>query len=252
MKKAFTIAVILGFIFGFSLIPLLAQDDQAQKAAEGKKILEKSIAAMGGRDRLAKVGDMQTTAELKIIPMDLTATRITYTKGFTKIRLETKVMGMNTVMAYDGKTGWILSPQTGSAMDMPEPLLEELQRSIIGNEGLINPDKYGITVTSEGRKTVEGKECNVLKQTYKDGVVNTIYVDSQTNLPFKTIAPSLNEMLQKVETEATITDYRDVEGMKVPFAIKVIQSGQEYATITMTEYKFHLALEDSLFNRPAN
>ena len=61
---------------------------------------------------------------------------------------------------------------------------------------------------------------------------------------------SLDESLKKVETEIIYLDYRVVEGMKVPFFVHVIQSGQDYIDIRMTEYKYNTGLEDSLFERP--
>ncbi len=250
MKRSFTVAVILGLWVCLTIVPVWAQEDQAQKIAEGNKILGKMLDAMGGKDLLSKSGDSKVTAELKIIPMGLTLTRISYTKGTTKVRLEMKIMGTDTVIGYDGKTGWLKSPQSASAADLPEPVQQELKRSLTGNWGLMDPEKFGLTITFEGRKTIDGKECIVLKQTYQDGFVATLYVDPTTYLLYKTVSMALNDQAQNVEQENILTDYREVEGMKVPFAVKVIRGGKEYVDMTMSEYKFHLNLEDSLFERP--
>jgi hypothetical protein len=252
MKKSFIAAMIFGLLLGLSVIPVSAQNDQAGKIAEGKKFMEKSIAAQGGRDRMLNVGDSMISAELKLLSMGLSINRIAYIKGFSKIRLENKVMGMNTIMAYNGKNGWMTNPQTGAVTDLPEPILEELKRGVESNEVLLFPDKHGVVVTFEGRKTISAKEYVVIKQTHKDGYVSTIYLDPTTYLPYKSIALSLDETMQKVETETITSDYRDIEGMKVPFSMKILQGGVDYAAVTITEYKFHQKLADSLFEKPAN
>jgi zinc protease len=254
MKRIFIGAMSVGLLFGLSVISASAQDDQAQKIAEGKKYLEKMAAALGGRDRILKLGDSKVTAELKFLTgMGASMIRTIYTKDFSKIRIENKATGTNTNMAYNGKTGWIDAPQIG-LIDMPEPVQEELKRGMIGvtNKALLNPDEFGIVVTFEGRKTIKAKEYVIIKQTYKDGHTTDIYLDAETYLPYKTAATSLNESGQKVEMESIMSDYRDVEGVKVPFAAKSIQGGVESATATFTEYKFHQNLADSLFEKPEN
>jgi hypothetical protein len=250
MKRAFASTMILGLLLGLGLIPVLAQETQTQKISDCKKILEKSIAAMGGRDLLMKAGDTKVTSEAKT-STGLNATIISYTKGFEKIRRETKIMGTNMVEIYNGKTGWAASPQMRSAMDLPEPMLRDLKKSAIGNLPLLDPDELGIRTTSEGRKTIEGKEYLVLKQTYEDESVTTLYIDSITYLPYKTVSLMLNGQLQNVEAENILSDYRDVDGIKVPFATKIMQGGKEYATVTTSECQFHLKLADSLFEKPS-
>jgi hypothetical protein len=249
MKGAFASTMVFGLLLGLGLIPVSAQEDQAQKISEGKRILEKSITAMGGRDLLSRAGNSRVATEMKT-STGLSVTSISYTKDFTKIRRETKVMGTNAVEAYNGKTGWATIAQTRSTIDLPEPMLQDLKRSAAGNLSLLDPDKLDITTTSEGRKTIEGKEYIVLKQTYKDRSVTTLYLDSTTYLPFKTVSLSLNGQLQNVETETILSDYRDVEGLQIPFAAKIMQSGKEYANVTTSECKFRLNLEDSLFEKP--
>jgi outer membrane lipoprotein-sorting protein len=250
MKKAYMVILASIILLCPSWIP--AQDDPAQKAAEGRKILEKWITAIGGRERLSKIADTTATSDLNLLSLGVTATRITYIKGFSKIRLDTKVMGMNSVLAYDGKTGWMNNPQTGFATDMPEPVTAELKKAAIGNDALLNPETYGITIASEGHKSIGGKEYVVLKQTYKDGDATTVYLDPVTYLSYRSVSTSLDEKLEKVEQEITMSDYREVDGIKVPFMARVTQRGTDYATVTIKEYKFNTGLSDSLFERPAN
>jgi outer membrane lipoprotein-sorting protein len=249
MKKAFATGVFIAVFCGLNLNPISAQDKQSPQIEEAKKILEKSVQAMGGRERLLSIKDTVVSSQLKIISLNITVTRTTYVKG-DKIRLETKTMGTTTVMAFNGKTGWIMTPQTISAVDLPQPLLDELKRAAMSNEAMLHPEKFGLTVTLEGRKSIEGKEYIVLVQTGKDGNTSTVYLDPDTYLTYKTVSMALTDSLQKAETEIILSDYRDVEGTKVPFSMKIVQNGKDYAAISISEYKYNTHPQDSLFEKP--
>ena len=249
MKKAFATGVFIAVFCGLTLIPISAQDKESPQIEDAKRILEKSVLAMGGRERLLSIKDTVVSSQLKIIPLNITVTRTTYVKE-NKIRLETKAMGTTTIMAFNGKTGWILTPQTVSAVDLPQPLLAELKRAAMTNEAMLSPEKLGLTVTLEGRKSIEGKEYIVLVQTGKDGFTSTVYLDPDTYLTYKSVSMGLTDSLQKAETEITLSDYRDVEGTKVPFSMKIIQNGKDYATISISEYRYNANPQDSLFEKP--
>ena len=159
-------------------------------------------------------------------------------------------MGMNIIQAYNGETGWMTDPQTGAVIDMQELVLEQFKREALGNDALLYPEKYGITFTFEGRESVEGKEYLLLKQTHKDGFESTMYIDPDTFLIHKTLGTTVTQTLEKTDQETTLSDYRDVDGTKVPFSLKIKQGGIDYADVSITEYKYNTNLEDSLFDKP--
>ena len=249
MKRTFATISLLGLLVGSSLVPAVAQDGEAQKIEEGKKILGKIVDAFGGRDRLLKIQDTKVACNINIIPVNMSGSLVISEKK-NKIRQDISIMGMNIIQAYNGKTGWMVDPMTGAIVDMPDAVLEQFKREALGNDALLNPGKYGITFTFEGRESVEGKEYLLLKQTHRDGFETTMYVDPDTFLVHKTMGMTVTETLEKTDQETTLSDYRDVDGTKVPFSVKIKQGGVEYAEITMTEYTYDANLEDSLFEKP--
>ena len=97
---------------------------------------------------------------------------------------------------------------------------------------------------------MEGKAYLLLKQTHKDGFESTMYIDPDTYLIYKAVGTTVTQTLEKTDQETTLSDYRDVDGTKVPFSVKIRQSGMDYAEISMKEYKYNTNLEDSLFDKP--
>jgi hypothetical protein len=254
MKRILTTLTIFGLLIGLSIIPAAAQNAQAKqntpvnKIAEGKKLLAKLITAMGGRARLMKITDSKITCTINLIQQNLSGSLTIYLKE-NKLRQDILIMGMTITQAFDGKAGWTNNPQTG-VTDLPAPVLELFQKESMGNRALLNPEKYGITVTSEGRKSEAAKQYLVLKMTYKDGSARTMFLDATTYLPYKIISIALNDSLEKIEQETIMSDYRVVEGTKVPFSAKILQSGKENTTLSFTEYKYNTNPADSFFSKP--
>jgi len=214
-------------------------------------ILAKMIDAQGGRENLAKIKDTTMTGTMEMIQMGITGSMTMYHKEPNMMRIDAEFMGMVITQAFDGETGWWINPQTGSVEDIPEGRVEDIKRQAysMGNDALLHPEKYGITYSLKGKETVDGKECFVLEQVFSDGFKATLYVDAGTHLIAKTIARTTNEMGVEVEAESFYGDYRKVEGMMVPFSLKVLQDGEEAMNMTFSEVSFNTGLEDSLFKR---
>jgi outer membrane lipoprotein-sorting protein len=51
----------------------------------------------------------------------------------------------------------------------------------------------------------------------------------------------------EVDTETVLSDYKKVDGTMIPHTIVIIQNGEVFMTITLTEVSFNTGLEDSLF-----
>ncbi len=246
MKGVLSSLTVFGLFLCLRVFAVPAQDGQAKKIEEGKKYWEKWIEARGGRERLSKVKEIKCTADVKAIAQGLNLTMVTYKKGANKLRLEQKVMGMTITMAINGDKAWMVDPASGMVVDMPREVRSQLALQMGEHEALLNPEQLGHTVTCEGRKPVDGKEYILLNQTSKEGVTAIHYIDPDTFLRYKYTA-----VLNNVANETIDSDYRDVDGIKVPFLTRSIQNGKEIAVMTVTEYKFNCNLDDSLFERPA-
>jgi outer membrane lipoprotein-sorting protein len=241
MKRIFSV----GFL-GLFLLTLLAASGFSQKPAD---IVEKMIAASGGRKVLEGIKDTTFSGTFDITQMGISGTVTYYHKEPNKIRQNMEFMGMVITNAFDGEVGWGINPQTGTAEAYSGELLEDSKRQALGfgNSVLLHPEKHGITFTVEGRETIEEKEYILLKQTYADGHSQTNYVDPETYFIHKTKQTALNQMGVEVEQDVFFSDYRKVDGVLFPHLVTIYQEGEEFGIMTVTEVKFNTGLEDSLF-----
>lgn len=240
MKKRISLWTMSVFIlFGILCQPGISQD--------AKDIIDKSIEAQGGRKVLEKVMDSTYIGDMEMIQFGMSGSVIRYQKEPDKMRMDIEVMGMTITQAYDGETAWMIDPQTGVTQEMPENLTADMKRGALGMDAVLNPEKYGITYSYKGKETLEEVDYHVIDQTFEDGEKITVYINAKNYLPYKSITTSIGPSGGEVEEETIMTDYREVEGMMVPFSLIIYQDGQEFVTMTVSEVKINTGLEDSLF-----
>lgn len=238
MKKIVSLSLLSVFLFG-----LMASQGFGQKATD---ILEKLIDASGGRKLLSSVKDTRMTGTLNIVMMGMSGSLTICHKEPNMMRMDMEVGGMVMTTAYDGETAWWTNPQTGATEELPADQEDEIIRMAYGNDILLNPDKHGVTYTLKESENIEGKDYFVLVQTFSDGYAQTMYIDSKTYLPYKTVA-TVNQMGVEAESETFLSDYRKIDGMMVSFSMRIFYDGEEAMTMTFTEVKYNTGVEDSLF-----
>jgi len=239
MRRIITISCIAMIFIG-----LISSTVYSQTAEE---ILEKIIEAQGGRKVLAGIEDTTMSGSMQMVAMNLNGSMTMYQKEPDKMRMDIEMMGMQMTQAFDGKTAWAINPQPGNAQEMPEKLAKEFKRQAIGNDALLNPQKYGITYTFKGKEKIDDKEYLVLEQNFKDGHNATLYIDPATYLTYKVKTTTLNQVEAEVESESFPSDYKKVDGLMIPHKITVYQGGQEFMNLTFSEVTINSGLEDSFF-----
>ncbi len=70
-----------------------------------------------------------------------------------------------------------------------------------------------------------------------------VYVDPTTFLPhlFAYVKPN-------IKIQAIHSDYREIDGMKVPFSIQMDFDGKKFIALSVVEWKINTGLSDSLFD----
>jgi hypothetical protein len=81
--------------------------------------------------------------------------------------------------------------------------------------------------------------------TGKDQKVQQWYLDPQTGLEAKVVSDS-----PMGPAEQQLSDYRDVEGMKIPFLIRSFVGGAEQAKIQVEKVEINARFDDGIFRMP--
>jgi TonB family protein len=205
-----------------------------------KQIIEKIYQAYGGRERISEIKDSSSIAQNRVLPQGLDILAASYMKMPNKIRID--MDGMQT-MVFDGKSGWVTNPARRDVVEMPPNVLEDFKRSSWAAQGMLNPEIMNIPPTLEGRAPIDGKDYIVIRYA-NCGEFDFVYVyvDPATFLPhlFAYVKPNL-------KIQAIHSDYREIDGLKVPFSVQMDFDGKKFIALTVIQWKFNANLSDSLF-----
>jgi outer membrane lipoprotein-sorting protein len=231
-------------VVSFSVVALLtARMAVAQTVDE---LLAKNIQAKGGMEKLRSVQTAKQTARVNFQGAE--AKQTVYAKRPNLIRQELNIAGQLVIMAYDGQTPWMINPNLGAVapIALTGPLAEMIKDQSSFDGPLIDYKAKGYLIELVGPETLAGRQVHHLKLTDKMRQVQHCYLDAETGLEAKLV--SQNEMGQSFEQE--LSDYRDVEGIKVPFSIRTLANGVQQGQITVDKVEFNVKIDDAIFKMP--
>jgi len=214
------------------------------------EVIAKNIQAHGGMEKLKAVHSTRTTG--KFIQGSFRATFLQENKRPDKVREELLIQGLAQIQAYDGKTGWQISPFGGRKDPelMSQDDVKSLQIDADIDGPMVNYKEKGHKAELLGHDSVEGTDCYKVKLTLKNGGVRYYFLDADSFLEIKMENQS-NIRGAVVFTENYYGDYEQVNGLYFPFAFESGQKGsQERAKFTVERVELNVPLADSLFSMP--
>jgi len=221
------------------------------RAQTVEEVIAKNIQAHGGMDKLKSVQSIRTTAKLNQGSFEAQFRQEIKRPG--KVREEFIIQGMAQIQAYDGKTGWQISP-FGGRKD-PDLMSQDDMKSLVVDSDidgpLVNYKEKGHKAELVGHDSVEGTDCYKIKLSMKNGDVRYYYLDTDSYLELKVeIQTTIRGALR--ESEMYFGDYEQVNGIYYPFAVEQAQKGSDSrAQITVQKIEQNIPLEDSKFTMPA-
>ncbi len=226
-------------IFGFFIFALVfVQFAQAQTVDD---VINKHIAALGGKEKLNKIQNVVMEGSLSIQGTEIA---LSVTQVHNKLnRQDITAMGMHGFDMMTNTEGWQYMPFQG--MQKPEPkTADEVKKSqsdldIAGP--LVDYAAKGHKVELLGKEDVDGTECYKLKVSLAGGKEVTFFIDPVSNMIIR--AKETRKMNgQDAELQTDFSDYKDVEGVKMPFSIT-----QQFGTVLFSSIKVNQTIPESVY-----
>ena len=105
-------------------------------------------------------------------------------------------------------------------------------------------------ITYGGKEKIDGKDVYVLRGFGVDGKGERLYFDAQTGLLVRRIT-STTTIVGLIPEQVDYEDYREVDGMKVPFTIRITAIDSFWSsTRKFTEIKLNVPVDETKFNKP--
>ncbi|NUR54219.1 MAG: hypothetical protein HOQ29_07220 [Acidobacteria bacterium] len=228
-----------------ALIALTASALAAQTVDE---IVAKNIASRGGAEKWKSIESMKMTGTINA--GGRTIDLIAWTKRPNLSRQEMSSNGEKAVQAFDGTRFWVMPPGAPGPQEMKGPPAELAKAQSEFDSVLFDYKNKGATVELVGRESDEGRAVYHLKITRKGGAVQHYFLDADTGIERK-ITSTLNGPNGQTAT-ATIEfgDFRNVDGVMVPYTIKNLVDGRPVSQVTVSTIEFNVPIENDLFRMP--
>ncbi len=224
------------------LLSLLSFNSSWGMPAE--EILSKHLEALGGKENLLKI--KTSYVEGKISYGGLEGNFISYSQFPDKSRQDVDFKMFQMSSGTDGKIYW-RKDQNGKIRE-----LEKVEKSFAWTEDYFAnflyffPDEYKREITYLGDEKDSLGEHYVIEIKPENGEPRKLFINKQTYL--------LDKYQQKMDIDVAttyLTDYRDIEGLKIPFHSHTTTGKPQYdADVEITEIKFNVAVDPSLFQMP--
>jgi photosynthetic reaction center cytochrome c subunit len=237
--------------------PILTDEEPRPKADEGKKpgeakatlpsadgLLEKYLAAIGGADALQKITSRVQKGTLTAFGGQHFPVEV-YSRAPDKRVSVMHLQGGDSFTGFDGKQGWLSVPGRVHTMSAAENAAARIDAdlyfpahvktlyqkfSVDAGEKVDGHDTYLVTGRSEGQPPLR------------------LYMDKESGLLLRLVRYA-ETPLGRNPTQIDYADYRDADGVKVPFRWTLARPGNRF-TIQVEQIQQNVLVDDSKFAPP--
>ena len=240
MRKTLVLAAALLFAMTASAADLTVDE-----------ILAKNAEARGGLDKLKAVNSLRLNGKMAMMGIEAPITMMQSRPSM--MRMEFTFQGMTGVQAYDGTSGWMVMPFMGKKDPeaMTGDMLKDVKEQADIDGPFIDYAAKGHKVELLGKADIEGTPAYKVKLVTKDGSESIVYFDAETFLQVK-IDSKRKMQGQEIESETTLGNYQEVEGLLIPFSMEMKpKGGQGGQTITIEKVEINPTIDVATYKMPA-
>lgn len=226
-------------IFGILILLLvLAQFAQGQTVDE---VINKHIDALGGKENLNKIQNIVMEGSLNYQGTEIAIVITTINNKLN--RQDITVNGMHGFDMMTDKEGWTYMPFMGQQKPEPKPAedVKENQSDLDIAGPLVDYVAKGHKAELMGKQSIDGKDCHNIKLTLASGKVVNFFVDAASFMIAR-ITEKRNINGQATDMQTDLADYKDVEGVKMPFTIT-----QQYGPVYIAGIKVNQTIPESAY-----
>ncbi len=210
------------------------------------QVLDKYVQALGGKAAIEKLTSRVSKGTFEAPGIE--GSIEIYAKAPNKAASMVDVPGFGQVrQAFDGSVGWVDNPQVG----LREMSGQELSTTKRGAEfyQVLKLREFYPKLTLKGAQKLGTRDAYLIEADPGDGSLRRMYFDTQTALLVRSdIERDTPQGRATFETE--LEDYKEVDGVKVPFIVRQSTPALSYA-IKLTEVRHNVPVDDARFAKPA-
>ncbi|MEM6316983.1 MAG: insulinase family protein [Bacteroidota bacterium] len=207
-----------------------------------QQVLDKYIAAIGGKDKLMAVKDLSMSMEADVMGQKIAMSIVQKSPGMVYQSSSSPMGKQESIL--NGDKGKVMMGTQSMPMP-PEQVASAKEQAILFTE--MQFDKLGYEAKLVGTENVNGANAFVIETTSPSGQKQTLFFDTKTNLKIKesSSVKGPNGQLQNVSTD--LSDYQEVNGILFPFSRKLVGAAPIPLDLKVTEIKVNSGVSDDMF-----
>ena len=223
-------------------------------AQNGDDIVEKHLTALGGREALGKLTSRKSSGTVTLSTQGVSIAGSVETlmkapnKSHVLMKLDMSAMGAGTMtveQGFDGTAGFSVNSIQGET-PISAKQNDNLRNSVFPTPFLGYKER-DTRVDVLPVEKVGGQDAIVLRVTPKTGSPIRMLLDPETYLLIRLITTINSAQLGgDIEQTTDLSDYRVVDGVKVPFRV-VTANALQTVTITLDKVEHNVAIQDAVF-----
>ena len=240
----------------FALVAVLLAWAPIVSAQTVDEVIEKSVTAMGGRAAMEKIKTRSMTGTLALstpagdIPGTVEVQNAAPNKMRLVIKADLSAFGAGQLLIdqrFDGTSGYMVNSMQG---DQPigSSQLENLKANSFPHP-FLDYKARGVKATLTGKEKVGERDAFVVVLEPSTGPPIRQFIDAESFLPVRSMAKISTPQTGVLEQTADASDFREVDGVKVPFSLRLTSSMQS-VSMTFTKCENNVAIDDKLFSKP--
>ncbi len=222
-------------LFALALVGALPLAASAQALPDGKALLAKHEAAVGGREAMDKHSSLHITGTFSLAAMGIEGPIHIY-RAKPSFFLQHITIGAfgEALQGYDGTTPWAVQPGQGAVI-LSGAMADDTKQQANFLADFPDLSRYS-AIQTVALEDFEGRKCYKVKLTKVSGGDVIQYFDAETGLAAGSIRSNETPM-GTVEVTIVLSDYKDQGGVKMPS--KVVQkTPQGDVTLAFATYEW--------------
>lgn len=217
------------------------------KMPTAQEILNKYAQALGGKTAYEKIKTRMTKGTMEIVPMGIKGTFESYSAAPNKSIYKSSLAGIGELTeGFDGQIAWSVNPLQGNRDKQGEELAQTKLTNNFYRE--VNLAQLYPKIEQKGTEKVGENDAYVLVGTPDNLPPETFYFDVKTGLLVRQDATAISPE-GKTPIKTFFEDYREVDGVKLPFRMRTVMPQFEIVMI-ITEVKNNVTVDEGKFTKP--
>ena len=212
------------------------------------QILARHQEALGGQDAIERVQSYKAegTFESSLLPQGFAFSSWGKEPHKTLTVIQFPRIGA-LKKGFDGETSWVQTPSGTFSDDSPKEMADVERDAEVYRAGRIK-SLYS-KMTLEGPARLHGRDVYVVEGEPEKGPKEKLFFDTENGLLLRWDMVRRNPKRGNVFVKVHLDDYRDVDGLKVPFNVRLAFESFS-VTLKLETLKHNVPIDDSVFERP--